>query len=160
MTMTIHPENAPPAQFHAVLTPHRSLSRLGFYALMAAVSIVCIGTGIFFATLGAWPILGFCGLDIVLVYWAFRSNYLAARAREVIELADHQLAVTKISPMGRQQRFTFNPAWVRLELRETAGDVCELSLTERGSRLVIAGFLGNEERRDFARSLRSALAVR
>lgn len=147
-----------PPPFHAVLTPHRSLSPRAFVILMAAFAAVNFGTGVLFLSIGAWPVLGFCGLDVALLYGFFRLNYRSARLREVVALQDHELLVSRVLPSGRSRQWRFNPDWVRVELRELAGEVSELSLHSHGRRLVIAGFLSDPERRDFAQALRQALS--
>src|SRR5680860_283168 len=50
-------------QFSAVLTPHRSLGPKGFMVFMGLVSTVSFGTGLLFYMMGAWPVMGFMGLD-------------------------------------------------------------------------------------------------
>src|SRR5262245_10969759 len=58
--------------FSAVITPHRSLSRSGFLLVMLLIGGVSFVGGIVFYAIGAWPIVGFLGLDVLLLYWAFR----------------------------------------------------------------------------------------
>ncbi len=65
-------EARPP--FRAVLTPHRSLGPKGFLILMTALSVVSFIAGMAFYLSGAWPVLGFFGLDVVLVYVAFKAE--------------------------------------------------------------------------------------
>ena len=81
--MTAQPDvhndpHAEPTLFSAIITPHRSLSGRGFVLVMALVGGLSFIGGMFFFLLGAWPVVGFLGLDVVLVYWAFRANYRAA----------------------------------------------------------------------------------
>lgn len=66
--------------FRAVLTPHRSLSPRGFLILMSVLATVSFATGLLFASIGAWPVLGFFGLDVGIIYLAFRLNYRAGTA--------------------------------------------------------------------------------
>jgi uncharacterized membrane protein len=73
-----------PTIFSATLTPHRSLGRIGFLILMALFGLVSFITGMLFLVLGAWPVFGFCGLDVLLLYWAFRLNYRHAEAYEQV----------------------------------------------------------------------------
>ena len=49
--------------FSVMLVPHRSLGRRGFLLLMAIIAALCFAIGVFFFMLGAWPVLGFVGLD-------------------------------------------------------------------------------------------------
>ena len=145
-------------RFSAVLTPHRSLSPRGFLVLMAAICIVSVGTGLLFFMLGAWPVIGFMGLDVALIYLAFRLNFRALRRYETVDLTDDALTVTRVEPSGRSQAWTFNPYWVRLSLQPRIGRSTELSLASHGQRLVLASFLTDSEREDFALALSSALS--
>lgn len=161
--MTSSPEattfDDPSRSFRAVLTPHRSLSQAGFLALMVVMCISCFGTGIVFLALGAWPVFGFLGLDVLLIYVAFRLNYLAARAYETVELTPDLLALTCYDPAGRSRRFEFNPYWVRVMLREWPDGRNELRLAAQGRELSFGRFLTDDERRDFADVLKGALVT-
>ena len=68
-----------PTLFAARLKPHRSLTRTGFIAVMAVLGGVSFTVGSIFLMKGAWPIFGFLGLDVLLVYLAFRANFRSAR---------------------------------------------------------------------------------
>ena len=84
-----------PTIFSAVLTPNRSLSPKGFLIFMLVLGSLSFTIGLYFLSAGAWPIFGFMGLDVLLVYWAFRVNFRSARAYEV---------VTVISSLARAWR--------------------------------------------------------
>jgi uncharacterized membrane protein len=143
--------------FSALLTPHRSLGPKGFMVLMTAVCIVSFGTGLMFYMMGAWPVMGFMGLDVALIYIAFKLNYRAARLYETVDLTPEALTVTRVAPSGKAQSWSFSPYWVRLSLEERIGQSSELSLASHGRRLVFASFLSDPEREDFAQALRAAL---
>jgi uncharacterized membrane protein len=157
------PEAAPRHQtetlFSALLTPHRSLGPKGFMVLMTAVCLVSFGTGLMFYLMGAWPVVGFMGLDVALIYIAFKLNYRAARLYETVDLTPEALTVTRVEPSGKAQSWSFNPYWVRLKLEDRIGQASELSLASHGNRLVFASFLSDPEREDFAQALRAALSV-
>ena len=72
--------------FHAVLMPHRSLGPTGFLVLMAASTGIAFVTGMIFLLAGAWPVLGFLGLDVLLIYAAFKLNYRSGRLYETVDL--------------------------------------------------------------------------
>src|ERR1700740_2061685 len=90
-----------PELFSALLTPHRSLNRTGFFVLMAFLSVVSFAAGVVFLMLGAWPVFGFFGLDVIAVYWAFKVNFRSARAREEILVTSTQLRLRRTSQHGR-----------------------------------------------------------
>src|SRR5262245_33003197 len=143
--------------FRAVLTPHRSLGPKGFLALMLAFGAVSFFTGMVFYIVGAWPVLGFLGLDVLLVYVAFRLNYRAGRRYEVLELTPAQFVLTRVHPSGRRERFDCNPYWARVSLREWPDGRTALSVVSRSTELKFASFLTDDERRDLAGALREAL---
>jgi uncharacterized membrane protein len=126
--------------------------------LMAAVCVVSFATGLFFFLLGAWPVIGFMGLDVALIYVAFRLNFRALKLYETVDLTQDALTVTRVAPSGKSQSWSFNPYWVRLSLQPRLGRSSELSLASHGKRLVFASFLSDAEREDFASALSSALA--
>jgi len=153
--------NAPadePALFCALITPHRSLGGAGFLVLMAAIGGVSFAAGIVFLILGAWPVVGFFGLDVVLIYWAFRINYRAARAYEEVMVTASELRVRKVSHRGRVAEWSLNPLWVRLD-RDTHEEfgIERLFLVSRGRKLPIGGFLSPGEKESFADALAAAI---
>lgn len=142
--------------FDAVLTPHRSLSPLGFLLLMTALVAVSFLAGVFFLAAGAWPVAGFLGLDVLLVYIAFRINYRRARAYETLHLTRRALTVCRVDPAGRERRWQFAPAWLQVLLDGPRAS--PLVLRSHGKSLAIGGFLTADERRSLAAALRAALA--
>lgn len=142
----------------ARLTPHRSLNRTGFLAVMLFLSVVSFVTGIAFLMMGAWPVFGFFGLDVLVIWWAFKVNFRAARASEEIVVTPTELRVRRVSHRGQVAEWTFNPLWVRLdqEVDEDFG-LEHLYLISRGRRIQIAGFLGPEEKASFYKALVEAL---
>jgi uncharacterized membrane protein len=147
-----------PAIFSAVVTPHRSLDRAGFLIVMATVSVVSFVAGTVFLILGAWPVFGFFGLDVLLVYWAFRANYRAAAAFEEVIVTPSELRVRKVSHRGQVSERSFNPLWVRLEHdRHEEFGLRGLFLVSRGERLSLASLLGPHEKESFAAALAAAI---
>src|ERR1700743_1724291 len=95
--------------FSARLTPNRSLNRTGFLVVMAFVSVVSFAAGLAVLLMGAWPVVGFFGLDVLAIYWAFRAGFRRAKASEEIRLTRSELHVRRISHRGHVAEFTFNP---------------------------------------------------
>src|ERR1041384_6382796 len=106
------PPESEPMLFSALLTPHRSLSGVGFFIVMGLIAGIRFVGGVLFFVLGAWPVIGFLGLDLVLIYWAFRANYLAAAAYEEVTVTPSELHVRKVSERGKIAEWSLNPAWV------------------------------------------------
>ena len=147
-----------PTLFSARVTPHRSLNRTGFLVLMTFVGAVSFVAGIAFWMMGAWPVLGFFGLDVLVIYWAFRINFRSAEATEDIVVTPTELRVRRVSHRGQVMEWTLNPLWVQLE---QTGDpefgIERLYLVSRGRRVPVGYFLGPEEKESFSKALLAAL---
>jgi uncharacterized membrane protein len=147
-----------PELFSALLTPHRSLNRTGFLVLMAFLSVVSFAAGLAFLLMGAWPVLGFFGLDVLAIYWAFRVNFLRARATEEIRVTPSELRVRRVSHRGRVVEWVLNPLWVQLDQKtHVEFGIEKLYLVSKGRRVSIASFLGPDEKANFAKALLAAL---
>jgi uncharacterized membrane protein len=147
-----------PTIFSTVITPNRSLPRTGFLVLMIAFGIVSFMAGMMFLMMGAWPVFGFFGLDVLLLYWAFRLNYWHGDAYEEVKVTPTTLTVRKVSHRGHVREWSLNPLWVRFErtTHEEFG-IERLFLVSRGKQLTIANFLGPDEKADFAKAFGAAL---
>jgi uncharacterized membrane protein len=153
-------QTADPTLFSALLTPHRSLGSVGFLVLMAVVAGISFVGGIVFYIVGAWPVIGFLGVDVLLVYWAFRVNYLAAAAYEEVTVTASELRVRKVSHRGKVAEWSLNPVWVKLDrVSHEEYGLLHLFLVSRGKRLTVAGFLGPAEKETFAAALAEAIAT-
>ena len=149
-----------PELFSALLTPHRSLNRTGFLLVMAFVSGVSFAAGLAFLLMGAWPVFGFFGLDVLAIYWAFRINFKRARASEEISVTPSELRVRRVSHRGHRVEWVLNPLWVQLdEVTHEEFGTERLYLISRGRRVSVGSFLGPEEKASFAKALRAGLVA-
>jgi uncharacterized membrane protein len=168
MTIATHPaastmsEISAPADetvlFDAVLRPNRSLSPRGFLMLMLTLGGCSFAAGIAFVAIGAWPVFGFFGLDVLAVYVAFRLNYRSGRRYEALQLTARQLSLLRVNWRGHSQRLDFQPYWLRVEIDEPVTQGSQIVLASHGRRTVVGSFLSPAERAEFARALRKALA--
>ena len=145
--------------FAARLEPHRSLSRSGFLVLMACVSVVCFTAGIVFWMQGAWPVFGFLGLDVAIIWLAFHFNYRSGRCSEELAIWPHDMVVRQISPAGRIREHRFNPAWTRFAVtRHAEYGITSMELRSRNRELALGSFLNPADRESFASAFAQALA--
>ncbi len=159
-----HPDGAEPDRFEtpifeALLTPYRSLGRTGFTVLMAALITCWLFVGILFWSIGAWPIFGFFGLDVLAIYLAFRWNYRAARAREEISVSRAALHIRQYAPSGKMTAHQFNPFWTRFRVaRKPDIGITDMRVESRDQHVAIGSFLNPDDRENFATAFRAALA--
>jgi uncharacterized membrane protein len=146
-----------PVYFDASLHPNRSLSLAGFWIVMALIAGVSFAAGVAFYLQGAWPVVGFFGLDVALVYWAFKASYRSGRLHEKIRLTDDVLEVQRVSPFGRVEVWRYQPYWVRVDIDDPPEHHSQLTLRSHGRSLTVGAFLAPAQRLEVAQALRAAL---
>jgi uncharacterized membrane protein len=155
--MTTGSESPRPLLFRAHLKPHRSLSRRAFRRVMVGVTLFSLAvSGVTFWA-GAWPVFGFMGLDVALVYWALSISYRRGRVSEVLELDAQALTVERTDQHGHRRHWRLQPAWLRVELAEPILPQTPVVLRTHGETLPVGVFLHPEQRREIAAQLRDAL---
>lgn len=144
--------------FDAVLYPHRSLSPTGFLILMLAIAGCSTAIGILFWIAGAWPVVGFLGLDVLLIYVAFRLSYRDARRYETLKLTASALSVERFVRGRRVLAEDLQPYWLNVLVEEERSGQNRLILRSHGRSLEVGAFLSPPEKSELADSLRAALA--
>lgn len=145
------------AAFDIVLRPHRSLTPGGFAVVMGIMAVWSLVGGMVFWMAGAWPVIGFFGLVIALVYCAFRVSYSQGRAAERLSLVDGTLTVCRRDKRGAEERFAFPSYWLRVTLEDDRDGPGRLILSSHGRHVAIGSFLAPDERAELARDLSAAL---
>ena len=144
--------------FQTVLRPHRSLKLGGFRLVMALVAGASAFASVPFILLGFWPVAGFYGLDVLLLYFAFRASFRAARDYEEVIIGSFEVLLRKISHTGEAREWRFNPVWTRLVMDEHEEfGITRLALVSRGHQVAVGHFLGPDDKAELVRSLSRAL---
>jgi uncharacterized membrane protein len=142
------------------LTPYRSLTPVAFRRFIIAFACLNGLASLPFFIVGAWPVIGFLGLDVLALYVAFKVNFRAAGAYETLEVTPLELVFAKVSARGQRQVWRFNPSWVRLEESKSEEFGTErLALATRGESVEIGAFLGPEQKAALARELSCAIST-
>jgi uncharacterized membrane protein len=144
-------------QFQAVITPRRSLSLPAMRVLLAAICALCIGSASLWVIVGAWPVGGFTGLELLLAAWLVRLHIRAGRASELVLLTDSSLRIIRTNPAGQRQEINLEPSWLHVRLTERPGRTPALLLEGGRQSVEIARELGDTEKRDLAQALDAAL---
>lgn len=144
--------------FAALLTPHRALGVSGIRLVALVYGVLALIPGIYFFLLGAWPVVGFLGLDAALLYWALSTSLKTGKAFEEVTLWPDELEVRHVTHKGGERYHLFNPFWVRLHVdRDFEERVTRLALRNRGEEVEIASFLNPDDKKSFAKVFGQAL---
>ena len=146
--------------FAVDIVPHRSLSRRGFRLVVGAVAAVNLVGGLVMWWLGAWPVIGFMGLDVALIWLALALSFRSAVRHETITITDEALHLDRYegSRLIEQLRLPRPFVYVDLEWDRARDIVGRLVLRSRGRFYPVGVFLGAKERLDLAGVLRNRLA--
>ncbi|MFC7734786.1 DUF2244 domain-containing protein [Roseomonas sp. GCM10028921] len=144
--------------FEALSTPHQSGTQTGLRVVIGLVTLGSAGLTALFWSLGAWPVAGFMGGEVLLAVGLLRAHRRwSSRIAERITLADGRLRVDRTDRRGRQQALEFEAYWARVTLTPRPGRVSELRLSARTRSTEIGHFLGEENKMDLAQALEQAL---
>ena len=121
---------------------------------MSSISLVmAVGS----ALVGAWLVAGFLGLDLLLLYLAFRIVRDRALRREHIRIDGTGVLVRRVEADGAAREWRFEAYWVRVLMDDPPRRNSWLTLASHGLSLRVGTFLTPAERIDLARALRAAL---
>ena len=98
------------------LWPHRSLSPKGFKIFMMVLAGLMLTMGLGFFLVGAWPVIGFMGAEIAVLYIVFKLNYRAARQREHLMATKKTFRIERISVDGEKTVDELPIPWLQAKL--------------------------------------------
>ena len=151
-------ENA--ADFTFVARRNNSLSSSGRFLVLGSLAVLILAIAVGFTFNGAWLVAPFAGLDILVVYLAFR--YVERRAGDYECIAFHDDSVVIESRQrGRTEKFEFNRHWVQVAfVEDRGGKRGRLLLRSHGKEVAFGAHLTGEQRAVVARRLKEHLKIR
>lgn len=144
--------------FAAMLTPHRSMSHEALRWVIVFASAMAAIPGLVFFAMGAWPVVGLLGLDVLVLYWALSASLRGRDAFEEITLWNDALDIRNVSEKGRETLVSMNPFYARLAIeRDAEGGIRALRIVSRDRQAEIARFLAPDDKARFAKAFSAAL---
>jgi uncharacterized membrane protein len=141
----------------AVLEPPRSLSPRGFNRVMLGLGAMSFVVGAVFLATGAYPVVGFIGLEILALWLVFRASFRAQTARTYVRVTADLVDVRKVDGWGRERRASLSAHFARVEFDRAASGAGALRLKASNCAYPLGEFLTPKERESFARRLDLAL---
>ena len=126
--------------------------------VIAALAICASIPGLVMYSIGAWPVVGFMGLDVAAVWWALSASTRSGERAEHVALYPDALEIRQVAPGGAETLFSFNPFFTRLVVERDDDRVTGLLLQSRERSLALGSFLNPADKASFARAFGAALA--
>ncbi len=154
----MHPEEHPdePPLFETRIAANRSLSARGMRLVILLLTAASLLIGTLFWWLGAWPVPGFCGVEVLLACLLLRRNARDARAERIV-LRHDLLLLSRVGARGEASETRLSPSWLRVELSDRPASAVRVRLVGHGVREEVGALLGEAGRRGLARELETAL---
>jgi uncharacterized membrane protein len=144
--------------YSAILRPHRSAGPGAARIVCALLAVVWTAAGMVFVIAGAWPVVPFLGIEVLLLAGALFWNLRAGEAQEVINLSEQALTVRRVDHWGKETQVSFPPKWLQVNIDDRPTMESRLELRSHGRSLIIGKFLLPHERLELARILRRELS--
>ena len=139
------------------LYPYRSLNKTGFFILMFSLGFVSFVAGIIFMIKGAWPVFGFFGLDVLLVYIFFKINFKSGKKKEILILTKNQLIIEFYNSKKISKTYYLDAHWLQIRLSKLKNEMSKLKISSKNKSIIIGSFLRYQEKIDVVKSLKKAL---
>jgi len=144
--------------FAATLTPHRSLTPAGKRVVIGLVAALALVPGVVFYVAGAWPVVGFMGLDVLAIWAALTISMRGGKSSEVVTLWPTSLELKRIDPKGSEETLSFVPGNVRFLVdRDYNERVTGLWLKADDKKVPVGAFLSTDEKLSFSKVFGTAL---
>jgi len=143
--------------FDATLTPNRSLSPQAFIIVMMIIVAVSFIAGMAFMSMGAFPIIGFFGFDVLIIWLAFQWSFRTLKQETRVRITAEQIDLSHTRPGQKPREARLPTAFTRVHLEFPDRRPSELKLSHAGKAWVIGRFLTPKERKSLKEALETAL---
>ena len=110
-----------------------------------------------FISIGAWPVFGFFGLDVLLIYIFFKINFNSGKKKEIIILKKNELIIKIYNSKIIKKIYKFNPNWLKINLIKLKNKNSTLQISSKNKSIIIGSFLIHQEKINVVKSLSKAL---
>ena len=141
----------------AYLSPSVAIKLSAVRWILSLFGCVCVLVGVTFALIGAQPVLGFMGIEIVLLFAVYQFCVRNSRMAEQIILSGQSLLFRRIDRYGNISITNLEPLWLRIEIGGAKGVFRHIVLASKGRTYNVGVFLTPEEKVVLLNTLQRAL---
>lgn len=146
-----------PLYMDAVIRQNASMTPLGFKVLLTVVVAFNVVFGIFMLVIGAWPLPFFLGLDVLIVWLAFRASFRAAERQERVRVSAETVEISLEADGKARTVWTSPTAFTGLDVESVGQDDTKVRLRMHRRRYLVGRALSPGERADLGRALEDAI---
>ena len=114
--------------------PNQSLRPKNFIILMFLITIPAGFISIAFYLTGAWPVLGFMGLEKILIYIAFKILFYRNKFYEHIVLNNKKLNIFCNKQNKVVKKIELEPTWLQVKIEDIYKNKDMLTLSSHGKK--------------------------
>lgn len=144
--------------FDATLTPSRSLSPRAFTIVMAIIAGTSFIAGLAFVSMGAFPVIGFFGLDALAIWLAFRFSFRQLRQETRVKVTSKSIMLRHEHPGQPVREAEIPAAFARIDLLQSGRHPSQLRISHGQTAWIIGRFLTPGERKSLKTALQSAIS--
>ena len=133
------------AKFEILLKPNSSLTGAARVLFLGSIFFICSVIGVGFFLVGGTMILPFAGLEIILVYLAFRLSFNWSNQKQIIILSKEHV---EVRVDGLKEFFTWKEfrSFATFNVTKKKNEDHDLSFRSKGKEVVIGSFLNQEDK--------------
>ena len=141
-----------------LIRPNCSLPWRGVVRFYCAILAVSLGIAIAFALNGAWLILPFAGLEMLVLGAALYAVARRSASWQAISIGADSVDVVDYG-LGHEQRQSFQRAWAKVihQRAPIKGYPSRLLIRSHGRSVEVGGYLNEQEKQTLARDLNRAM---
>ncbi|WP_300377976.1 DUF2244 domain-containing protein [Henriciella sp.] len=143
--------------FDATLTPNTALSPRAFLIIMGLVGAMSFLGGIMFLSMGAFPVIGWFGLDALAIWYAFRKNFKDLREETTVRITADSIRLRHSRPGHEASEVELPTTFTRLSMAHPERRPSELRLAHGQTAYVIGRFLSPRERKSLYDAMENAI---
>ena len=142
--------------FIMTLRPRRSADPRVAYTLCGILGAIWCCAGIFFTTLGGWPIVGFFGGEFIFIAGMVRVFIRRTDVVETVEITERDVIIHRRA-LGNEETQTFPAYWAQAHFTGSPTENGALEIRSHGAGVEIGRFLSAAEKHRTANTLNDAL---
>lgn len=146
-----------PVYYSITARPNCSLSPLATLCVFSVITLLTLSLSLSFLLIGAWPVLLFAGLELLVLAICFSHVWSHAGDFERLTMDDGKVIIETHEP-GSDQHIELSGYWASLVLDCMSNGYCRrLALRSHGREVEFGRHMSSEERLNLALQLKPRL---